>query len=89
MKIYYSNKFIRDYKRLPNKVKELAEEKESIFLKNPFNPKLKTHKLHGKFKGKIEKYWSFSVDYKYRIIFRFISKEEVRFYLIGTHKIYK
>ena len=89
MEVIYSNRFIRDYKKLPKKVKELAKKKEDIFRQNPFDSRLKTHKLHGKFKGRIEKYWSFSVGYKYRIVFRFIDKNIVRFYLIGTHRIYQ
>lgn len=88
MQIIYSSKFIRNYKKLPDKIKRSAEEKEKIFLQNPFDPRLKTHKLHGKFRRKIEKYWSFSIGYKYRIVFRFIDKNTVRFYLIGTHRIY-
>lgn len=88
MKILYSSKFIRSYKKLPDEVKKSAEEKEKIFRQNPFDLRLKTHKLHGKFRGKIEKYWSFSVGYKYRIVFRFTDKNTARFYLIGTHRIY-
>ncbi|MAF20675.1 MAG: hypothetical protein CMI55_03270 [Parcubacteria group bacterium] len=89
MKILYSSKFIRGYKKLPDEAKKLAEKKEKVFRQNPFSPELKTHKLHGKFKGKIEKYWSFSIGYKYRIVFRFTDKNTVRFYLIGTHRIYQ
>ena len=89
MKIIYSSRFGRKYKKLPNKIKDLAEKQEKIFLRDPFDPRLKTHKLHGKFKGKIEKYWSFSIGYKYRIVFRFIDKNVARFYLIGTHRIYQ
>ena len=89
MKIVYSPRFNREYKKLPEKVKYLAEEKEKIFRKDPFSPRLKTHKLQGRFRRKIEKYWSFSIGYKYRIVFRFIDKNMVRFYLIGTHRIYQ
>ena len=89
LKIIYSSKFIRSYKKLPDKIKRLAEEKEKIFCQNPFDPRLKTHKLHGMFRGKIEKYWSFSVGYKHRIVFRFTDKNTIRFYLIGTHRIYQ
>jgi len=89
MKIVYSSKFVRVYKKLPNKIKKLAEEKEKIFRHNPFDSRLKSHKLSGKFKGKLKNYWSFSVDYRHRIIFRFIDKNTVRFYLIGTHRIYQ
>lgn len=65
MKIIYSSKFAREYKKLSNDIKDKAEIKEIIFKKNLFDDRLKTHKLNGKF----EEFWSFSVDYKYRIIF--------------------
>ena len=89
MRIVYSSKFGREYKKLPDKIKKLAEEREKIFCRDPFGPRLKTRKLSGKFKGKLRNYWSFSISYKYRIIFRFVDKNTVRFYLIGTHRIYR
>lgn len=67
MKIYYSSKFAKEYKRLPLKVKLLAEKKENLFRKNPFESSLKTHKLS----GKLKKYHSFSIDYEYRVVFEF------------------
>ncbi|MFH1979820.1 MAG: hypothetical protein ABII99_02115 [Patescibacteria group bacterium] len=47
MKILYLPKFTKQYKKLPNKIKKLSEIKEIIFRNNPFDPKLKTHKLQG------------------------------------------
>jgi mRNA-degrading endonuclease YafQ of YafQ-DinJ toxin-antitoxin module len=38
------------------------------FTSNPFDQKLKTHKLTGKLQG----LWAFSVDYNCRVIFRFM-----------------
>lgn len=84
MSIYYSSKFAKEYKKLPNKIKTLAEEKEAIFRKDPFDPKLKTHKLS----EKLKQYHSFSVDYQYRIIFEFAGKDAIWFHSIGTHEIY-
>ena len=89
MNILYSSKFIRNYKKLPDQIKNLTEKKENIFLQNPFDKRLKTHKLSGKFRRKVEKYWSFSVGYRHRIVFRFIDKNTVRFYLIGMRRIYQ
>jgi len=86
MKIIYSTKFIKKYKKLPNKIKELAEEKEIVFKKDIFDKSLKTHKLHGKFKD----FYSFSIDYSYRIIFE-ISKSEkntVYFHTVDNHSVY-
>lgn len=84
MKIYYSSKFAKEYKRLSLKIKLSAEKKEKIFRRNPYHPSLKTHKLTGKLKG----YFAFSIDYQYRIIFEFVSKDTIWFHSIGTHGIY-
>jgi addiction module RelE/StbE family toxin len=85
MKIYYSSKFAKEYKKLSYKVKLSAEKREKIFRKDPFDPQLKTHKLTGKLKD----YHAFSIDYQYRIIFEFVEKDTVWFYSVGTHEIYK
>jgi len=85
MKIYYSSKFAKEYKKLPFKVKISAEKREKVFRKDPFSPQLKTHKLTGKLKD----YYSFSLDFHYRIIFEFVENDNVWFHSVGTHEIYK
>lgn len=85
MKIYYSSHFSWEYKRLPLNVKKIAEKKEQIFRKNPFDQKLKTHKLKGSLKG----FLSFSINQRYRIIFEFVNKNTVWFHSVGDHSIYK
>jgi addiction module RelE/StbE family toxin len=85
MKIIYATKFLREYKKLPLSVKKTAEENEKIFRQNPFELSLKTHKLH----GKLKEFWSFSVGYKYRIIFEFADDSLVYFYSVGSHDIYQ
>ena len=85
MKIIYSTKFAREYKRLSRQLKEAAEKQEKIFRKNPFDPGLKTHKLTGKLKA----FWAFSIDHKYRIIFEFAKTNEVWFLSVGSHQIYR
>ena len=84
MEIYYSSKFEREYKKLPRQIKLLAEEREVIFRQNPSHPRLDMHKLHGRFK----KYWAFSLDHRYRIIFEFSGKNTVWFHSVGDHSIY-
>jgi len=84
MKIFYRSRFEREFKKLTKKIQNLAEEKEEIFRKNPFDLRLDTHKLH----GPLRTFWAFSVDYKNRIIFEFCDKNSVRFYSIGDHNIY-
>ncbi len=85
MKIIYSSKFDKEYKKLPLRIKISAEKKEKIFKKDPFDPSLKTHKLT----GKLKEYYSFSIDYQYRIIFEIVKKDVVWFHSVGTHTIYK
>lgn len=85
MRIYYSSKFEREYKKLPKEIKKLTEEKEAIFRKNHFDSKLNTHKLH----GRLKEYWVFSINEKYRIIFDFAGKETIWFHSVGDHSIYQ
>lgn len=84
MRIYYSSKFEREYKKLQARVKDLTEEREKIFREHPFDPRLDTHKLS----GKLKEFWAFSIDQKYRIIFEFAAKGVVWFHSIGDHGIY-
>ena len=85
MQIIYSSKFTREYKKLPWHVKKIAEQKEEVFRENVFHPSLKTHKLTGNLQG----FWSFSIDYKYRIIFEFADEKIIYFHSVGTHAIYQ
>ena len=86
MEILYSTKFDREYKKLPGDIKNIAEEQEKLFRKNPFDPKLKTHKL----KGRLHGFLSFSIGYKYRIIFEFSkNKKTVYFHAVGDHDVYQ
>jgi len=86
MEIIYSSKFAKEYKKLPARIKDIAEEQEIIFREDPFCPKLKTHKLKGRLNG----FLSFSIGYKYRIIFEFTKdKKTVYFHSVGNHDIYQ
>lgn len=52
-----------------------------LFLKNPFDPALKTHKLSGRLKD----LWAFSLGYDLRVVFYFFSPDQAVFVDIGTH----
>lgn len=84
-KIHHTSRFIKDFKKLPLSKQKLAIEREKIFRKDCFNRRLKTHKLSGELKD----YWSFSITYSEQVLFRFIAKNEIIFYKIGTHEIYR
>lgn len=83
--VQFTPTFSKKYTNLPSNIKEKARKKEPIFRQDPFSPSLKTHKLT----GKLSAYWSFSIDYQYRIIFRFIENDTILFVDVGTHSIYK
>jgi len=84
VEILYAPKFIRQFKKLPEEIRLLAEKREEVFKKDPFDHRLKTHKLSGKW----GRYFAFSVNFSYRIIFDFKNDKVARFYEIGTHDIY-
>lgn len=84
MKIIYSTNFEREYRKLTASVKDIAEAQEKIFRTDPFDPRLKTHKL----RGRLKEFWAFSIDYKHRIIFEFTHDKVVYFHSVGTHDIY-
>jgi mRNA-degrading endonuclease YafQ of YafQ-DinJ toxin-antitoxin module len=85
MIINYTQRFIRELKKLPPEKQKQAFKVEKIFIRNPFNPSLKTHKLSGELKN----YYAFSINYSDRVMFRFITPNEVLFFRIGSHDIYK
>ena len=85
MRIYRTPIFKKRFVKIPQSVQELALRKEILFRENSSNPVLKTHKLSGELQGQ----WSFSVNHAYRIVFYYISGDEVLFLSIGTHEIYR
>lgn len=85
IRIFCTPTFEKRFKKLPIFVKRSSAIREKVFRLNPFEAGLKTHKLVGKMGG----YWSFSIDFHYRIVFRFVDKGGVLFVDVGTHAIYK
>jgi len=83
--IHYSKKFIKELKKLPKEILDLAINKEEIFRDNPLHPSLRLHELHGKFKG----IWSISLTQNFRIIFERMPNGDILFVSIGKHDIYK
>lgn len=88
IEIIYTASFIRELKRIGEKNTDLLEEileKIKLFGNRKNHRKLKTHKLH----GKLSDYWSFSANYKFRILYRVVSRDRVIFHDVGDHEIYK
>jgi addiction module RelE/StbE family toxin len=85
IEIAFSSSFKRAFKKsvagnagLETSFWELVE----TFKNNPFDPKLRTHKLSGKLKD----LWSFSIEYDLRVIFSFAGQGKVIFIDVGSHK---
>jgi len=83
--IHFTPRFLKSITRLPDPIQELAKKKDGWFRANPFDKRLHTHKLKGDLAG----IWSYSVNREYRVLFRFINDEEVIYYDIGTHEVYR
>ena len=84
MEIAYKPIFIRQFNKLPIILQEEIYEKIDQFKIVSNHNRLKVHKLRGKFKN----FYSFSVNYKYRIVFEYDTKTKVNFLGIGDHEIY-
>jgi len=83
--IHITSDFTKAFRRLPRRIQGLAIKKDQQFRQDAFMASLRTHKL----KGHLEGYYAYSVNLEYRILFRFIKNDEVIYYDIGTHEIYK
>lgn len=84
LKIVYTKPFLKQFSKLQKQIQEKAKKAILIFQKNPKDHTLKAHKLEGKLKD----FYSFSVDYKIRIVFELLDDNAV-FLKIGNHDIYK
>ncbi len=85
MEIVYRPEFVRLYNKLNLPLREEIKDKIELF-KNISNHKtLKVHKLHGRLRNR----YSFSVNYRYRIVFEYMNKKTVALLSVGSHDIYK
>ena len=82
--INYSSSFFKDLRKFPKNQLKFLTQKEKIFLQNPFDPRLKTHKL----KGELDDFYAFSISYHWRIVFHFEGKNVI-FDAVGTHEVYR
>ena len=84
MIIGYKPTFIRQFDDLPKPLQDEVMEKITLFAEQPQSPSLRVHKLKGQLKG----FWSFSVNYRYRIVFFFEAKGKAALVMVGDHSIY-
>lgn len=85
MKIAYTATFLKLLRGLESDLQDEVIEKTKLFQDRKNHKNLDVHKLHGKFRG----CYSFYINYKTRVVFEHIAKEEVALLLVGSHDIYK
>lgn len=84
MEISFSKSFKRTFKKVIKNKPDLEAkfwEKINLFMVNPFEVSLKTHKLS----GQLQDFWSFTIDYDLRVVFYFKENNKAIFTNIGTH----
>lgn len=84
MKVSLDPAFRRAYrKRIAPSVSlsQRFDELLAVFIGDPFDTRLRTHKLSGKLEG----LYSFRVDYDTRVVFYFAGEDRAVFVDVGTH----
>ena len=84
MKVYFLPIFVRQFNQLDPKLQLEAIEKIELFKDKKNYKQLKVHRLRGRLAGR----YSFSVNYKTRIVFSYLSKNETVLFAIGDHAVY-
>lgn len=85
IQISFKPTFVKQMNKLEKALVEEVFEKIELFKNKENHKTLKVHKLHGKLAG----YFSFSLNYKFRIVFLYESGNHVVFLDIGDHDLYK
>ncbi len=82
-RIAWAPSFRRAFKKrvVGTPAEEVFERRVQLFLDDPFSPSLRTHRLSGTLDG----LWAFSVGYDCRVVFDFVSEDEVLLIDIGSH----
>ncbi len=81
MKIRRTDRFKKDYQKLPLDIQQRVDHKLRFLLRDPRHPSLRVHKVRG-----VEGLWEFSVTMNYRVIFE-IEGEYFVLLGVGTHNI--
>jgi len=83
-KLHWDEAFKKIYRKKTVRNHELAQKFGEAIIQlthNPFDPRLRTHKLTGKLKN----LWAFSCGYDCRVVFRFLDDSNILLIDIGSH----
>ena len=81
MRIEYSKKFIKEFKKCPSAIKNTFAKKLEVFINNKYHPALNNHSLFGELKN----YKSLNITGNWRAIFQELDNEIIYFVAVGTH----
>ena len=81
MTVIASPKFLREAKKVPHDIQNALKEKLIVFITDVHAPTLRVHKLS----GILQEHWSFSINYQYRVLFRFHDNGDVVLISVGKH----
>ena len=84
IEIIWDETFIKILRKWRKKHPDLIakfEERLNIFVQNPFESTLRTHRLSGELKD----FWAMSITYQYRLVFKFLPENRVLLIDLGTH----
>ena len=82
--IVISKQFARQFRKLDANLKEEILVKLDLLKDSVNHQSLKVHKLNGRMADK----YSFSVNYKIRVIFSYPIQSEILLLLVGSHDVY-
>ena len=81
MRLVHSARFEKHYRKLSSVLRSKAEDRLTLFTKDPFHPLLNNHALHGRDKNKR----SINVGGDYRIVYSEVQPQIYLLIDIGTH----
>lgn len=80
----FTRAFVRKYNSLGEELRAEVREKLELFRDYQNHKQLKVHKLHGCLSGN----FSFSVNYRTRVVFEYVGKNKIMCKDVGDHEIY-
>lgn len=86
MKIRYSKKFKKQYKKLSPKLQQQTKARITLWKRDPKDESLRLHKLT----GKMSKYYSINITGDVRALYEIVGEEIYLYQMVGSHsQLYK
>lgn len=85
MQIFFAPRFVRQFKKLSPELQADVEKAIELFRASSRDQSLNLHKLQGKLKG----FFSFTVNYRYRIVCEQDGENVWALLAVGDHDVYR